>query len=517
MADRPPERRTKSAPVSDDPVLAPPAEILQRYHARVLAPATATVVAGQARIRPTVYIADHLIVSGRADATTRAALQEAARRFGLTLVLDERAGAPKAPTVAARAQLPTDRVPVRLRLVPNSGGPTPAPDAWQVLQTFRTLVPRDSPAQRQAALDHLMSATSGPSIGGSPFVLGHAMSGSPFVLGHAVGSYQYAVAGSGGRQPVSWVGAAPLRTDRTGRRPVVAVLDTGVGQHPWLPPEIVHLQPMVLDTAIDNAEAGGTSDPYEGLLDPDAGHGTFIAGIIRQFCADADVLAVRIMGGDGVVAESNLLDALWLLVLRQQLALAAGNPGDIIDVVSLSLGYYHEQPDDAAFDPELLAALRALGELGVTVVCAAGNDSTARPMFPAAFAVNPPDEHCAPILGVGALNPNGTVALFSNAGPWVTCHRPGAAVVSTFPTTFNAGEQASVAVDVPDDGLRATIDPDDFAAGFGVWSGTSFAGPILAGQLAAQLCGMDLAALDGASAVARAWTAVRACVPELRP
>ena len=50
---------------------------------------------------------------------------------------------------------------------------------------------------------------------------------------------------------------------------------------------------------------------------------------------------------------------------------------------------------------------------------------------------------------------------------------------------------------------RESIDPDDFSGGFGVWSGTSFAAPVLAGQLAAQLCKVDLSALDRASAVGR--------------
>jgi hypothetical protein len=516
-ADKPPADRR--AVVRREPVLSPPADVLQRYNARVLDPTTAMVVAGQAPIRPTVYIADRLIVSGRADQTTRGALQEAARRLGLALVLDEKGRGLKAPDVAARAQLPTDRLPIRLRLVPNSGAPTPAPDAWPVLQTFRSLLPRESPGLKQVALDHLLSATSSPDIGGSPYVWSHGVGGTPYVWSHAVGSYQYGVAGSGGRQPVNWVGAPPMRTERPSRRPVVAVIDTGVGAHPWLPSDIVHLQPMVLDVPIDNAEATGvTLDPYEGVLDQDAGHGTFIAGLIRQYCGDANILAVRIMGGDGVVPESNLLDAVWLLLLRQQMAIAANNAADIVDVISLSLGYYHEQPDDITFDPELLTPLGELGELGVAVVAAAGNDATDRPMYPAAFTpwaggtITAADPNSVPVVSVGATNPNGTVALFSNAGPWVVCRRPGAALVSTFPTSFNASAQPSYAVSVKGDGQRATIDPDDFSGGFGVWSGTSFAGPVLAGQLAAQLCQWDLTALDRSSAVGRGWAAVKACV-----
>ena len=66
-----------------------------------------------------------------------------------------------------------------------------------------------------------------------------------------------------------------------------------------------------------------------------------------------------------------------------------------------------------------------LGECGVAVVCSAGNDATARPMFPAAFAPWADGDGtgarrartCVPIVSVGALNPNRTTdALFSNAG-----------------------------------------------------------------------------------------------------
>ena len=61
---------------------------------------------------------------------------------------------------------------------------------------------------------------------------------------------------------------------------------------------------------------------------------------------------------------------------------------------------------------------------------------------------------------------------------------------------------------------RASIDPDDFRGGFAVWSGTSFAAPVIAG-LVAQQVGEQLAAGatddDAAGAVDRSWTAVEAC------
>ena len=499
-----------------DPQIDPPPEVLARYRARVLDPTTATLLPGQPPVRGTVYVADRLLVSGAADQKARAALEEAARRFGLTLVGDDPRRAMRSREVATRAELPVDQLPIRVTLVPAGPGPVAAPDAWAVLQTYRGLVGRDSVAQRQVSLDHLLRSC-------------RHTSGSPFVLhsGYDPGvpAASYAAPGWGGRQPISWLGAEPVRGERAGRRPVVAVLDTGCGAHSWLPvPEVVSIEPMVLDVPIANPELSGvTQDPLDGVLDTDAGHGTFIAGLVRQFCPDADILAVAVMGGDGWVAESNLLDAVTLLLQRQQIAISSGDASRIIDVVSLSLGYYHELPDDVSFDPLLLAPLRGLAELGVAVVAAAGNDATTRPMYPAAFAPWPggivpaPERDRVPLLSVGALNPNRTIALFSNAGRWVSCHRPGASLISTFPTTFNGSEQPAYQVAVAGEGVRATIDPDDFTGGFGVWSGTSFAAPVLAGQLAARLCAEDLSDLSPAAAVPRGWRAVTACTGIDRP
>ena len=43
---------------------------------------------------------------------------------------------------------------------------------------------------------------------------------------------------------------------------------------------------------------------------PYTGHGSFIAGLIRQVVPDATVLSIRIMHGDGIVYEGDLLYAL---------------------------------------------------------------------------------------------------------------------------------------------------------------------------------------------------------------
>jgi serine protease len=158
------------------------------------------------------------------------------------------------------------------------------------------------------------------------------------------------------------------------------------------------------------------------------------------------------------------------------------------------------------------------------VVASAANDATSRPSFPAAFCrwsgddgPVPYDPTIAPLVSVGALNPNRTVALFSNAGPWVRTRVPGAAVVSTIPA-FRGGYEP-VARTTAFGRVRETIDPDDFTGGFAVWSGTSFSAPILAGDIAAQLLGSLEAAgtpVDAATAVDRAWDAVSLRTPLTR-
>jgi len=163
-----------------------------------------------------------------------------------------------------------------------------------------------------------------------------------------------------------------------------------------------------------------------------------------------------------------------------------------VDVVNLSLGYYHETPEDGLYSRDLYDLLTILRELGTTVVVSSGNDATDRPTFPASLWPWPgadngiaPDQAAAHV-SVGALNPDRrTTALFSNVGPWVRTYAVGAAVVSTLPD-FTGGLQAS-ARDDQYERRRLTIGPEDYRGGFAVWSGTSFAAPLLAGLVAAEL------------------------------
>jgi subtilisin family serine protease len=232
------------------------------------------------------------------------------------------------------------------------------------------------------------------------------------------------------------------------------------------------------------------ADRLVGELDTDTGHGTFIAGIVRQTAPDAQVLAIRVMHSDGVAYESDIICALGLLAERIALA-EDGDLAAMVDVVSLSLGYFSESADDVTVTSAVWQVIEELLRMGVTVVAAAGNFATNRRWFPAGLAGQPAPPGQAPLISVGALNPNGSRALFSDAGRWVTAWAPGAAVISTFPDDINGSRMPELEVTgQPQE--RASLDPDDYSAGFAVWSGTSFSAPLLAAHFAQAL-------LDGAA------------------
>ena len=302
--------------------------------------------------------------------------------------------------------------------------------------------------------------------------------------------------GSGGHSAVTLDGLAPpargpLSAIPGGRRPLVAVLDTGIGSHPWL-----------RDASGHTDHDGAAADDDSFVIDDtqlqeliqieqvedgaDYGHGTFIAGILRQACPDARVLNIRVMHDDGVVRENDLLLALAGVLARNravQADFAAGKEPDAstyVDVVSLSAGYYPENAD-AAYTTRLSFLVEELSACGVLIVASAGNDSTDVPCYPAGMPV---------VLSVGALDPDGKRAPFSNFGPWVKCWARGAAVISTMPTRGTAGAD-------PLETLVATTQqppldprphgPGQYDSGAALWSGTSFAAPLVAAELARAL------------------------------
>ena len=232
----------------------------------------------------------------------------------------------------------------------------------------------------------------------------------------------------------------------------VTVMDTGLAAgHPWFP----HRSWERIDVGVDHdvEDRLDSNNDYE--LDAQAGHGTFIAGIVRQHAPGAKLRVGRVLGSDGVCDEIELLQALLSLRGRSP----KGNKGT--GVLNLSLGAYtwNDRP------PTLLS--HAIEQLGpdTVVVAAAGNNSSDRVFWPAAF------EH---VVAVGALTADGSQpAAFSNHGSWVDAWAPGQDVASSFVTFDGPAEDAP----------GADIDPDCFS-GYAQWSGTSFAAPRVAAELA---------------------------------
>ncbi len=120
----------------------------------------------------------------------------------------------------------------------------------------------------------------------------------------------------------------------------------------------------------------------------------------------------------------------------------------------------------------------------------------------------PADPNTVPIVAVGALNPNGTDALFSNVGPWVRAS--GLRRVGDEHPAAVPGWAAACRPSRARPRVRESIDPDDYTGRFALWSGTSFAAPLFAGRLAAQLGSIDPAHDTRADAVTRGWDAVAA-------
>jgi subtilisin family serine protease len=183
-------------------------------------------------------------------------------------------------------------------------------------------------------------------------------------------------------------------------------------------------------------------------LDPAAGHGTFIAGLVDQVAPGCDITVHRVLSTFGDGDEAGIVDCLDALVID--------DPHHTI--VNLSFGGY------VLDHPYALArAIRHLQATGVVVVSSAGNDATCRPTFPAALPG---------VVGVGAIGPNGP-APFTNYGPWVRACAPGVDLLSTFFDHWNGSDPT---------GANGQ-DPDAFV-GWALWSGTSFAAPVVVGALA---------------------------------
>jgi hypothetical protein len=240
----------------------------------------------------------------------------------------------------------------------------------------------------------------------------------------------------------------PTTNRHAGRGVRVVVVDTGLdplapSTHPWM--------------------SGVTGQPDPGIgatLQPYAGHGTFIAGVIRTMAPEAEVHVVAPFSTAGAVLESELAPALEDVVTTY-------HP----DIISMSAGATtNDGTCPLALEQFYENLLRH--HKGVVLVAAAGNDGDRVPFWPAA----------APwAVSVGALNLGWDArASFSNFGGWVDCYAPGDNLINAYPSgTYTYTEP-------PHPVPPAAPDTATFT-GMASWSGTSFATPVVAGLVAARM------------------------------
>jgi subtilisin family serine protease len=221
---------------------------------------------------------------------------------------------------------------------------------------------------------------------------------------------------------------------------------------------------VVLDVGWSDAPGaywlnGVTGDPENafdgaGRIRPYAGHGTFIAGVMRAIARNVEIVVKSYFTAAGAMWEFDLAQA-----LDEVLDLAP-------DIISLSAGT-RTRFDLPALGLDVFIQTRLNRVNGLALVAAAGNEGTRDYFWPAAF----PEA-----VGVGALAVNGRDrASFSNFGGWVDVYAPGVDLVNAYLTgTYECTEPPNAGQ------LR------DFT-GMARWSGTSFATPLVAALIAGRM------------------------------
>jgi hypothetical protein len=216
-------------------------------------------------------------------------------------------------------------------------------------------------------------------------------------------------------------------------------------------------------------------------LDALVGHANFVAGVIARRCRNASIHVVSHNGAfvdsddsyTAIPTEASVARSLWKAI------------GDAaVDVINVGFAFPTLPnralvPNDT--DPggppswTLDVVLRSIaGKSRPVVVAPAGNQDCTTPQYPAAFSTANPN-----VVGVGSRARNGRRSRFSNHGPWVSCSVVGEHVVSTFVNWTGETEEA-------DETGTETRRSKTFR-GWASWSGTSFAAPRVAAEIASRI------------------------------
>ncbi|WP_121663662.1 S8 family serine peptidase [Metabacillus litoralis] len=201
----------------------------------------------------------------------------------------------------------------------------------------------------------------------------------------------------------------------------VAVLDTGVSKgHEDLKGKVLNGYDFV----------NNDSDPAD-----DHGHGTSVAGTIAAISnnrtgiaginQNVKIIPVKVSDREGHSTVENQIKGIHYAIEQGA------------DIINMSYGsYYYSDIENEA--------LWEAFEQGITLIGAAGNDTSREPMYPATYL---------PVISVAATDQSKALAYFSNRGEWIDLAAPGEDMYS----------------------LHSE-------GGYSVVSGTSFSAPVVAGM-----------------------------------
>ncbi|MEU4222017.1 S8/S53 family peptidase [Actinoplanes sp. NPDC026623] len=262
------------------------------------------------------------------------------------------------------------------------------------------------------------------------------------------------IMGNPGTAPLAVAAPAPPRSGAgTGKGVTVGVCDTGI----WR--DAANFHPAWLGNAyLPQADDEDAVYRHDDVLALQGGHGTFVAGVLRQSAPDVFFDPEVALSDMGIGDEETLVGSLDRLDRR-------------VSIINLSLGCRTQ--DDVAPLP-LADRLAALDDK-VVVVAAAGNAGGSRPAWPAALP------RVIAVAAVRGTAEDAEVAEYSNFGPWVDACADG-----TRTSTYVTGV------------LEVKGAPPEKFDGFARWSGTSFAAPHVAGRIAALMSEKGLSAAAAA-------------------
>ncbi|MEK7774887.1 MAG: S8 family serine peptidase, partial [Candidatus Zixiibacteriota bacterium] len=236
-------------------------------------------------------------------------------------------------------------------------------------------------------------------------------SSKPFVDVDLIGSFPM-------QRTSTQLNLASAQTISTGLGVTVGIIDAGIN--------LAH--PLFTGMTISGHDfIDGDANPSDPGVGPSAGHGTFVAGLVKLVAPDATIAAYRVFdtlgSGDGFTVAEAIVRAV----------------DDGCQVINLSMVLLERH-----FSVEL--ALEYARARQVIVVASAGNDSTNVERFPA---------RVSSVIAVAAVDSNGVRAPFSNYGGKINVCAPGVHLYAPFLDTA-----------------------------FAWWDGTSFATPLVSGEAA---------------------------------